>query len=155
MNACELTNMKLWKVRDTSIFVLFGKCFVPFLFFWSLRSNKKKNSITFRTRPESVPDVQEGYPSDTWDCPTDKISKSPETGRVGTNRTGWHRRPSGRPVRSGALRVADWTDGSNTDIPTWKRNWRQEIGAFFGRDTHRKNTHVFCHVGFVWDYLYS
>jgi len=26
--------------------------------------------------------------------------------------------------------------------------------ARLDRDTHRKNTHVFCHVGFVWDYLY-
>jgi len=28
------------------------------------------------------------------------------------------------------------------------------LGCFTCRDTHRKNTHIFCHVGFVWDYLY-
>jgi len=71
-----------------------------FSFFWDPRS-KKKNSVTFRTRPESVPDVCEGCSSDTSDCPPDMILESPETGQVEIFQTN----PSGRPVRSMALRT--------------------------------------------------
>jgi len=78
--------MKLWKVRDLSILVHLGSSF--FLSFFEVfcpPRSKKNSSVTFRTRPKSVPDIWEGCPSVTSDCPPDNISESPETGWVGTN----------------------------------------------------------------------
>ena len=69
MNACQ---KKTWDREKAEIprFSSFGKCFVP------PPSQKIRNFVTFRTRPESVPDVQKGCPSDTWDCPR-TISRNP------------------------------------------------------------------------------
>jgi len=101
LKACQSkTNMKLWKVRDPSIFILLGSVLSPPI-------QTKRNLVTLQTRPESVPDVREGCPSDTWDCPPDNVAESPETGRV--------TRPGVRscPGRCGHL-GPDWTEGSDT-----------------------------------------